>query len=115
MSLLNTSTRIFSRGPKNRPPFEAFYIYILALLTGYLISDLGILFVRPGMLPTQAPPMRPSAPPRMAQTSLGQYAKIKERNVFNIDGRIPPPLTSDGNTTPEIDVPPVASQLPLKL
>jgi general secretion pathway protein C len=115
MSLLKNSTRIFSRGPKNRPPFEAAYIYILALLTGYLIADLGILFVRPGMLPTQAPPNRPAMAPRMAASNINQYQKIKDRNVFNIDGKIPPPLTSDGSTSPEIDLPPVASQLPLKL
>jgi general secretion pathway protein C len=114
MAIFNSS-KIFSRGPKNRPPFEAFYIYILALLTGYLISDLGILFVRPGMLPTQAPPMRAAPPPRLVTTDINQYNKIKDRNVFNIDGKIPPPLTSDGSTSPEIDAPPVASQLPLKL
>lgn len=114
MSLLKSGSGIFSRGPKNRPPFEAAYIYILALFTGYLISDLGILAVRPNMLPTQAPPSRPAAPPRMAQSNINQYQKIKERNVFNIDGKIAPALTSDGNS-PEMDAPPVASQLPLKL
>lgn len=115
MSLFSRSNKMFTRGPRNRPPFEAFYIYILALLTGYLLSDLGILAVRPGMLPTQAPPMRPSSLPRQQVTSISQYQKIKERNVFNIDGKIPPALTADGSTTPEVDMAPVASQLPLKL
>jgi general secretion pathway protein C len=112
MSLLKSG--IFSRGPKNRPPFEAAYIYILALLTGYLISDLGILFVRPGMLPTQAPPSRPAPSPRMQSTSINTYAKIRDRNVFNADGKIPPALTGGGEA-PGADAPPVASQLPLKL
>lgn len=114
MSLFNRS-KIFSRGPKNRPPFEAFYIYILALFTGYLIADLAILTVRPGMLPSQPPPMRPVVQPKQQFTSVGQYQKIKDRNVFNIDGKIPPPLTADGSEGTTIDAPPVASQLPLKL
>lgn len=118
MSLFKNSAQIFkgwNKGPKNRPPFEAFYIYILALLTGYLLSDLGILYVRPAMLPQQAPPSRPSSQPRAQFTSLGQYQKIHDRNIFNADGKIPPPLTSDGSESPQIDTPPVASQLPLKL
>ena len=114
MSLFNR-TKIFSRGPKNRPAFEFAYIYILALMSGYLISDLGILFVRPGMLPTEAPPMRPVAIPKQQFTSVSQYQKIKDRNIFNIDGKIPPPLTADGNESPTLDIPPVLSQLPLKL
>jgi len=113
MSFLNRS-QIFSRGPRNRPPFEAFYVYVLALFTGYLISDLGILYVRPGMLPTQAPPMRPVTLPKQQTTSITQYKKIEDRNIFNADGKIAPPLTSDGNS-PSLDAPPVASQLPLKL
>ena len=118
MSLFKSSGKLLSawnKGPKNRPPFEAFYIYILALFTGFLISDLGILYVRPGMLPTQAPPVRPSSAPRQQFTSIDQYRKIKERNVFNLDGKIPPALTSDGSESPLIDAAPVLSQLPLKL
>jgi general secretion pathway protein C len=117
MSLFSRS-KIFSawnqRSP-DRPPFEALYIYILALFTGYLIADLGILFVRPNMLPTQPPPMRPSTLPRQEFTNVGQYAKIRERNVFNADGKIPPAMTSDGSESPLLDAPPVASQLPLAL
>jgi general secretion pathway protein C len=118
MSFFNRGTQIINalnKGPKNRPPFEGFYIYFLALFAGYLISDLAILAVRPGMLPTQAPPTRPVAPPRQQTTSLSQYQKIRERNVFNMDGVIAPALTSDGKDSPGLDVPPVASSLPLKL
>lgn len=117
MALFNRD-KIFSawnHRSKGRPPFEAFYIYILALFAGYLIANLGILFVRPGMLPTQPPPMRPSSVPRQEFTSLSQYQKIQERNVFNADGKIPPAMTADGSTTPALDAPPVASQLPFKL
>lgn len=114
MNIFNTP-KIFNRGPKNRPPFEFAYIYILALLTGYLISDLGILFVRPGMLPTEPPPMRPLSLPKQQFTSVSQYQKIKDRNIFNIDGKVPPALTADGNDSPSMDIAPVLSQLPLKL
>jgi len=116
---LFSNSRIFSnlpKGSKGRPPFEAFYIYILALLAGFLLADLGILFVRPSMLPTQPPPVRPQ---RMAQQSFAneqQYAKIPERNIFNADRKIPPALRSDGSGGDgAVDMAPVASQLPLKL
>jgi general secretion pathway protein C len=118
MSIFNRENGIFSgwnKGSKKRPQFEAYYIYVLAFFAGYLLSDLGILFVRPGMLPTQAPPSRPSSAPRQQFTSLNQYQKIKDRNVFNKDGKIPPALTADGSESPIIDAPPVASTLPLKL
>ncbi len=118
MSMFNRESGIFSgwnKGSKKRPPFEAYYVYILALFVGYLLSDLGILTVRPGMLPTQAPPSRPSSTPRQQMSSISQYGKIKERNVFNRDGKIPPALTADGSESPMLDAPPVASTLPLKL
>lgn len=118
MGLFSNSRRILSsnlKGSKGRPPFEAFYLYILALFAGYMIADLGILFVRPNMLPTQPPPVRPARMAKSSYTSEGQYAKIPERNVFNADGKIPPALTSDGSGGGEVDMDPVASQLPLKL
>ncbi len=116
---LFSNNRMFSsipKGSKGRPPFEAFYIYILALLCGYLLADLTILGVRPAMLPTQAPPVRPAPPLANNFVSEAKYDKVKERNVFNADGKIPPALTSDGSGGEGgADLPPVASQLPLKL
>ncbi len=105
----------WNRRSKNRPPFEALYVYILALFAGFLISDLSILYIRPAMLPTQPPPSRPNTAPRQEMVNVDQYRNIKDRNIFNLDGKIPPPMTSDGSTTPELDAPAVASQLPLKL
>lgn len=93
---------------------EAFYIYFLALFIGFLIADLGILYVRPAMLPTQPPPMRPFKPLNQSFTSIEQYAKIATRNVLNQDGVIPPAISSgEGPAGP--DSAPVLSQLPLKL
>jgi general secretion pathway protein C len=117
MGLFSSQPKIFTawkKGPKNRPPFEAFYVYALALAAGFMISDLGILYVRPALLPTEAPPMKPARQIRQQFTSIDQYNRIRDRNVFNQDGKIPPPLTSDGAPSgPETA--PVASQLPLKL
>lgn len=118
MSLFDRSKMFssFNRGSKGRPPFEAFYIYILALMCGYLVADLGVMTVRPAMLPTSAPPSKPGKPPRSSYTTESQYAKIPERNIFNADKKIPPAITSEGGGGGDfIDAPPVASQLPLKL
>lgn len=119
MGLLGRGSKIISswnRSPKGRPPFEAFYIYILALMCGFLLSDLGILYVRPAMLPTQPPPMKAGRVASQTFTSDDQYAQIQKRNIFNSDGKIPPALTAEGGGPGDfIDAPPVASQLPLKL
>src|SRR4051812_16643063 len=115
MSLIQNSARFLSSwSAKHRPPFEGFYIYILGLFIGFLLSDLGILYFRPGMLPTQPPPMRP---PKMIQpnfTSAANYIKTEQRNILNQDGVIPPAIKSgEGPASP--DGIPVLSQLPLKL
>ncbi|NJM10152.1 MAG: hypothetical protein HC883_04555, partial [Bdellovibrionaceae bacterium] len=115
---LFSNSRIFSninKGSKGRPPFEAFYIYILALLAGFLIADLGILFVRPSMLPNQPPPVRPQRMTQPTFVNEQQYAKIPDRNMFNADRKIPPPLTSEGGEGGGMEMAPVLSQLPLKL
>lgn len=105
----------FNKGSKGRPPFEAAYIYILAILTGYLIADLGTVYVRPAMLPTQAPPSKPMKQPKVTFTTVEQYAEITNRNIFNADGKVPPEISSESGGGDFIDAPPVASQLPLKL
>lgn len=106
---------IFTNRKDNRPPLESFYVYILAIFTGYLIADLGILYVRPALLPTQAPPAKMARPIRQNYTSIESYRPISDRNLFNQDGKIPPAFTSDGNSPGEVDAPPVASTLPLTL
>jgi len=103
------------KGAKGRPPFEGAYLYILALFTGFLLADLGILYLRPSMLPTEPPPMRPPRQMTPNYTTEAQYAKITDRNIFNADKKIPPALTADGSEGDMLDMAPVASQLPLKL
>jgi len=90
------------------------YIYALALLTGYWLADLGVLYVRPSMLPTQPPPNRPNVQLHQDFANVSQYQKVLDRNIFNSDGKIPPPITSDGSS-PGQDAAPVPSQLPLAL
>lgn len=117
MSFLNRSSDFLSHWKRHggRPPFEASYIYILALLTGYWLADLGTLYVRPSLLPTQPPPARPYHAPRNSFTDASKYNPIKDRNIFNLDGKIPPALTANGSEIPLTEQTPVPSQLPIKL
>lgn len=96
-----------------RPPFEALYAYALALGTGYFIADLGSLAVRPSMIPMTPPPGQTRAAPKMTYKDIGAYSSIADRNMFNADGKIPPPMTNKGGLAPENDGEPVLSQLPL--
>lgn len=117
MSLFSRGSTFLStinKGPKHRPPFEGFYIYILGILIGYWLSDLSILAIRPSLLPTQPPPMRPSRPAKNHFTDISRYYPVTSRNIFNEDGKIPPKMTADG-TDIEMGGDPVLSQLPLKL
>ncbi len=110
----NNFTSAWNQSSKNRPPFEGLYVYLLALLVGYWLADLTVLYVRPSMLPTQPPPSRPSSQPRQNFAAIDQFQQTTDRNIFNQDGKIPPPITSDGSS-PQDDAPPVPSQLPLAL
>lgn len=105
----------WKRGPKDRPPFEAAYVYLLALLVGYWLADLGTLYVRPSLLPSQPPPARPQRMAKSTYTDPSRFQTVKDRNIFNQDGKIAPALTADGSEIPLADQVPVPSQLPLKL
>lgn len=104
-----------NRSPSDRPPFEGQYLYVLALLAGYWMADLSTLFVRPYLLPNQPPPARPARGVRQNIIDYTQYKAIEERNIFNKDGKIPDPLSSEGGGDVEDNSAPVLSQLPLKL
>ncbi len=100
---------------KGRPPLEGAYIYILSLLIGYWISDLTLISIRPAMLPTKAPPGRPQRGRSDRALSRQDYNSIVDRNIFTLDGQIPPPLSVDGTSNGNDEVPAVLSQLPLTL
>lgn len=98
-----------------RPPFEAYYIYVLALLVGYWISDLTIVSLRPSMLPTKAPPALPSRGQQQRIAARNEYSAVTDRNIFSADGIIPPPLSAGDSGGQSEDMAPVPSQLPLTL
>lgn len=98
-----------------RPPLEKYYIFLIVGLIGYMMADLGVLYVRPMMLPTEAPPVKPQRPVRQKIHSLAEYNVIAERDIFNEDGIIPPPLANSENDKNLADRPAVPSQLPITL
>ncbi len=110
---LQTFRRVF-KGASARPPLEKYYVFILAIFIGYISSDLGLLYVRPMMLPSKAPPIKPDRGPRMKIQNIADYNVITDRNIFNEDGVIPAPLgAKDGDE--DMTRPAVLSQLPIQL
>lgn len=92
-------------------------MYVFSALVGYMAADLTILSYRDDMLPTQAPPSRPI---RTADKGdqLADLSAIRDKNIFQPDGVIPPALRADeaGEGGSEADdAPAVLSQLPLTL
>ena len=117
MGLFSKSARMLSsinKGPKHRPPFEGFYLYVLALCIGYWIADLSVLYIRPSLLPTQPPPMRPTRQMKNTFTDISRYMPLTSRNIFNDDGKIAPKLTPNGDI-PMNEGEAILSQLPFKL
>ena len=82
-------------------------------IVGYMLADLVILNSRAGLLPRQAPPMREALQQVSSTQSRGSYGTITSKNMFNMDGKIPPALNADPkNTTTEDDGgPPVPTQI----
>lgn len=80
------------------------------------MADLIVLYLRPSMLPTKAPPSKQAAPIIDQSPPRGGYNTITSKNIFSWDGTIPDPLTPKGEkNTPGADQIPVLSQLPLNL
>ena len=99
-----------------QPPIEKISIFAFLALIGLFVADLGLMFVRGGMYPQQPPPaqapLRPMPPPGGAN-----LASIKDRNIFNSDGKIPAALgeKSGAGQAEEEDPEPVPSTLNLTL
>jgi general secretion pathway protein C len=117
MSFLEKFQPLLTRLKLNtsRPPLEKYYVLFLAIFIGYILSDLGLLYVRPMMLPTEAPPLRPQRDLRTRTQSLADYQTIFDRNIFNEDGKIAPALSSDKGGDDSGTRPAVLSQLPIEL
>lgn len=100
----------------DRPPLEGLYPYLLATIMGYFAADLGILYFRPAMLPSGAPPAYTPAPVMDRMAGGGDYSAVTSRNLFNADGVIPQAISAQKQGEGENDnAPAVLSQLPLKL
>lgn len=68
------------------------------------------------MLPSEAPPIKPSRSTRTNIQNLSDYNAITERNIFNEDGLIPAPFgAKQGEGDDPANLPPVLSQLPIQL
>lgn len=102
----------------SRLPVEKLSVYAFVALIALFTADLALLFVRGSMYPQAAPPAIPV--PRVTQNpaqSQGNLAAIRDRNIFNADGKIPPSLAekAGGAGTQEEDPEPVPSNLPITL
>lgn len=119
MNIFKRSTKFVSplKNSGARPPLEGVYVYLFSVLVGYAVADLGILSYRDDMLPTQAPPARPVKKSAQSGTNLADLRVIRDRNIFNPDGLIPPPLQAEENQgfDPNSEAEAVLSQLPLNL
>ena len=80
---------------RSRSFFEGIYVYILVVLIGYMGADLTLLYLRPKMLPQEAPPTRQPPTRNKKHESLFQYKVITDRNIFNEEGLIPRALADD--------------------
>ncbi len=85
----------------SRPQLGSAYIYLLLAFVGYMLADLLILNMRASLLPNQAPPERPATQQTLVQHQRDYYNGITSKNIFNMDGVIPPPIggTQQQNTT----------------
>ncbi|HEX4923055.1 MAG TPA: type II secretion system protein GspC [Bdellovibrionales bacterium] len=104
-----------ARGDGSRPPFERLYPYVLAAFIGFLAADLLILAYRDRMLPTAAPPGKRPVVKMAERRERFDYERIAQRNMFNNDGIIPPPVGKKDQPEEQPLDNPVPSQLPLTL
>ncbi len=79
-----------------KPEFEKYYPYAVAVLIGMMMASIAVLYIRPWMLPTQAPPSMAANFQQPNEKFRNEYNVITDRNIFNSDGVIPPPLVKEG-------------------
>ncbi len=94
---------------------ERWYPLIASTLVGFCVADLLILYVRPMMLPTKAPPSKQVMPITNQLQPRGSYNNITSKNIFNWDGTIPDALTPKGQKDKKDEQIPVPTQLPINL
>ncbi|OFZ10945.1 MAG: hypothetical protein A2Z20_08835 [Bdellovibrionales bacterium RBG_16_40_8] len=105
--------------PTTRPPLEKYYVFFLAIMIGYVVADLGLLYVRPMLLPKEDQqenqPVKPFQKSQIRSHTLTEYNVITSRNIFNEDGKIPTALGAQEKSTDNSERPAVLSQLPIQL
>ncbi|MCM2280622.1 MAG: PDZ domain-containing protein [Bdellovibrionaceae bacterium] len=96
-----------------RQPLGSAYIYALLALTGYIVADLTILSYRDQLIPEKAPPPRVSRQTFSYVQPRDFYNTITSKNMFNLDGKIPPALGGDGRSAEPMtdDSPPVPTSI----
>lgn len=105
----------FNKAQMTPSLLERWYPMITSLIVGFCIADLIILYVRPMMLPTQAPPSKQATPITNQTQPRGSYNSITSKNIFNWDGIIPDALTPKGQKDKHDEQIPVLTQLPINL
>ena len=104
---------------KSRPPVEKVSIYALLVLLGFFVADFGLLFLRSNMYPQPPPPAAPQPRPFQNLSQNSNFGVIRDRDIFNADGKIPQALGEKGdqkNGGQIIEDPePVPSNLPIQL
>ncbi|MEQ1878878.1 MAG: type II secretion system protein GspC [Bdellovibrionia bacterium] len=120
-NVLNKITSVFKApgsGDSSTLRFESLYPYALAAFIGFMAADLTILAYRDKMLPTSPPPGRGRPAKQVTRVERFAYEPITNRNMFNSDGLIPPPVGNkkpEGGPVEDMPTAPVLSQLPLAL
>lgn len=101
----------------SRLPIQKLSIIAFLALIGYFLADFTLLFVRGGMYPVQPPPGQPPMRSFQVRNSNTNLAIIRERNIFNSDGKIAQALGEQQGTNQqkEVDPEPVPSTLQITL
>lgn len=73
----------------DRPPLEKLYPLAFIIIIAFFIADLGNLFSRSYLIPTNIPPKK-TTPLKLGNNRNYQFPGIIGRNIFNADGVIPP-------------------------
>lgn len=96
-----------------RSGLETAAVITLILLIGYAIADLGILYFRDRLLPTDPPVIRPVMTMSRSSVEKSKFQIITNRNIFSRDQKIADPI--GGAPTKTDDGQPVPTQLAISL
>lgn len=96
-----------------RPGLETAAVITLILLIGYAAADLGILYFRENLLPTEPPMIRPVYSMSRTSVEKSKFQVITGRNIFSRDQKIADAI--GGAPTKTDDSQPVPTQLAISL